>query len=95
MKWQLTTRAELDLAEIFSYSFNKWGFDQAFKYDGEIEDAIIGLAKDPQSGRPIHNVSQDYRKKVVNSHFIIYEITGQGITVLRILYQGMDIKRHL
>ena len=95
MKWYFTSKAEVDLSDIFSYSVQKWGLAQALKYDNEIENAIIEIAKNPKSDQQEYAAPIGYCKKMINKHFIIYKITNHSLTIIRILHQSRDIPPHL
>ncbi len=91
----LTPKAESDLAEIYEYSFNNWGIDQADKYQDELYAGFKTIAEHPEigNGYPFHN--KDYRKLHVNRHLIFYRISNNELLIIRILYDEMDISKRL
>ena len=57
MSYRLSFRARRDLAEIYAYTFEKWGRDQADAYVGRILDCCDNLGRynallRPVPGRP-------------------------------------------
>jgi toxin ParE1/3/4 len=91
----LTPRAQADLDEIWNYTATRWNERQADRYILEIQRAIEIVAHDPQRGRPCDNIRSGYRKYPAGSHFLFFRIVADGIDVIRILHQSMDIERHL
>jgi toxin ParE1/3/4 len=91
----LSTRAKADLEEIWSYTENRWGFDQAERYIGELRRHIETIAAHPASGMPCPQVRAGYHKYRAGSHFLFYRITDDGVDVVRILHERMDFGRHL
>lgn len=41
----LSPAAELDLDDVWDYSAEHWGLNQAKRYIGMIQDTIVGLAQ--------------------------------------------------
>ena len=92
----LSPAAQADLSEIWDYSAQNWGTEQADRYVRGIQDACNALAAGRKRGRPIDDIRPGYRKLAVQSHFLFYRITNIGlIDVVRILHQRMDVAAHL
>lgn len=88
-------RAEDDLVDIWLYSFEKWGADQADHYLDKLDEGITRIAQDPAIGKACSHIRQGYRRLHVEHHLIYYWI-GQGrIEVVRVLHERMDPDRHL
>jgi toxin ParE1/3/4 len=91
----LTPKAQADVAEIWDYTAERWGRDQAVSYIRAIQDACQGVASGARSGRPV-DVKPGYFKTTVKSHFIIFRRDDAGlVTVVRILHSRMDVEQHL
>jgi toxin ParE1/3/4 len=95
-RYVLSPAAQLDLEQIWDYTCDRWGEDQAEKYVREIERAIQRVVQNPMIGRACDEVRAGYRRHAVGSHTLYYRLAGaDGIDVVRILHQRMDVDRHL
>jgi toxin ParE1/3/4 len=93
--WQLSRRARADLAEIWRYTFSRWGRDQADQYVKAIYEAFGKLLAKPSLGRPFPDAAKHIRKYRVGSHVIFYRKTRARMYIVRVLHQSMDYVRHL
>ena len=94
-RYVLSPAARADLEEIWGYTCDRWGDDQAEKYVREIQRAIERVVGNPGIGRACDEVRPDYRKHAVGTHTLYYRIASVDmIDVVRILHQRMDIDRH-
>ncbi len=91
----LSSRAKLDLGEIWDYTLSQWGVEQAEKYIRELWSVMKHAAENPTESADIGDVRSGYRKSIAGSHVIFFKITGTGIDIVRILHQRMDFDRHL
>ena len=89
-----TPAAIADISDIWDYTAGRWGVDRADRYMDEIRDACDGLAEGNMQGRPV-DVRDGYLKYSVGRHFVFFVRAADGITVIRVLHQSMDIERHL
>jgi toxin ParE1/3/4 len=91
----LTPRAQTDLDEIWDYTVDRWGFDQAETYTRQLWKDIAILADRPSLGRECPEVRRGYRMYPSGSHVLFYRQTTDGIDVTRILHERMDYTRHV
>ena len=68
--------------------------DQADRYYRDIIAAIDRLAVGEISGRA-SEIRLGYLKYPVGRHFVFFRQFQDGIEVIRILHQSMDVNRHL
>jgi toxin ParE1/3/4 len=95
-RYVLSPAARADLEQIWDYTCDRWGVDQAEKYAHEIQRAIERVVDNPEIGRACDEVRPGYRKHAVGSHTLYYRILSVDvIDVVRILHQRMDIDQHL
>ncbi|WP_006243695.1 type II toxin-antitoxin system RelE/ParE family toxin [Mycolicibacterium tusciae] len=95
-RYVLSPAAQLDLEQIWDYTCDRWGDDQAEKYVREIERAIQRVVQNPMIGRACDEVRVGYRRHAVGSHTLYYRLAGADvIDVVRILHQRMDVDRHI
>jgi len=93
--WVIRPAAEADLASIWDYTVETWGIAQAQRYLGNIEQAFADLCDDRNRGRLFSELKGEFWRYRSGSHIILFERTGQGISVLRVLHNRMDIPSHL
>ncbi|MCX2930506.1 type II toxin-antitoxin system RelE/ParE family toxin [Mycobacterium sp. CVI_P3] len=91
----LSPAARADLEEIWDYTSERWGADQAEEYVREIQRAVERIVDNPLIGRACDDVRPGYRKHPVASHTLYYRFGGNVIDVVRILHQRMDLDRRL
>lgn len=91
----LTPRAQRDLDEIWDYTADRWGLDQAETYTRQLWADIKAVAASPAIGRPCPEVRAGYHKHPSGSHVLFYRLIPDGIDVVRILHERMDHERHL
>jgi toxin ParE1/3/4 len=95
-RFVLTPRARADLDEIWDYTAERWGLDQAEIYIRELWKAITAISDSPTLGKECAEVRRGYRKYPAGSHVLFYRlIPGGGIDVVRILHERMDYERHI
>lgn len=89
-----TPAAIADINNIWDYTAGRWGADRADRYTDDIRDACDGLAAGGKQGRPVE-VRDGYLKYTVGRHSVFFVRATDGITIIRVLHQSMDTKRHL
>ncbi|MEY8013771.1 type II toxin-antitoxin system RelE/ParE family toxin [Mycobacterium servetii] len=94
-RYLLSPAAQADLEQIWDYTYDRWGVDQAEDYLRELQHAINRIAANPRIGRACDEIRPGYRKLAAGSHTLFYRVTaGNVIDVVRILHQRMDVDRH-
>lgn len=91
----LSPRAQADLDDIWDYTAEHWGIEQAEHYIRQIESAIKFIASEPGLGRPCNEIRAGYKKYPVESHILFFRLIVGGIEVIRILHRHMDFDRHI
>jgi toxin ParE1/3/4 len=94
-RFVLRPRAQDDLDEIWDYTADGWGLDQAETYIRQLWKDIQTVADRPSLGRECSEVRPGYRKYPSGSHVVFYRLTDDGIDVVRILHERMDYERHI
>lgn len=96
VRYLLSPAAQADLEQIWDYTEDRWGIDQADTYLREIQYVIERVAANPQIGRACNEIRRGYRKLSAGSHMVFYRLTVEGVVdIVRVLHQRMDIDRHL
>ena len=92
--YRLSPRAESDLEGIWLYTAETWSGGRADSYCSEIMDMIDLLAAGERQGRTV-DVRQGYLKYPVGKHHVYFRRSDNGIEVIRILHQSMEVSLHL
>jgi toxin ParE1/3/4 len=87
--------AEHDLIDIWVYSYEQWGEDQAEKYVRDLEAAIEQISRNSELGQRCDHIREGYRALRVNRHILYYKVTPRGIQIVRVLHERMDPERHV
>ena len=90
----LSQEADFDLEDIFEFSFDEFGLEQAIKYLGEIDDVFIKIVKTPHIGRTRNEIKQGLFSLPVGKHIVFYRILIDHIRIIRVLYGGRDLPGH-
>lgn len=94
-RYLLSPAAQTDLDQIWDYTHDHWGVDQAEEYLRELQRAIERAAN-PRIGRACDEIRPGYRKLVAASHTLFYRVSAERvIDVVRVAHQRMDVDRHL
>jgi toxin ParE1/3/4 len=91
-RFALTPAARRDLAEIWFYTADQWGVEQADAYVLRIESDLSGAA----TGSPLVRAFDD-KWRIKSGHHACFfrKFEGGTIEVIRILHERMDPTRHL
>lgn len=68
---------------------------QADKYSNGLHNCLQLLANNPNLGRSCGEIKAGYQRHEYQSHIIFYRQREHDVFIIRILYKGMDLKRHL
>ncbi len=91
----LSPRAQADLDDIWNYTAQRWGVDQAEGYTRQIWRAAQFLATTPALGRPCPYIRPGYYKYRIGSHLLFYRIVDGAVDIVRILHGSTDFDRDL
>ncbi len=91
MTYILSAQAEADLDEIWDYSFEHWGREQANQYTRKIHEALCLLGRSPRAGVACDDIAMGYRKFSIAMHSIYYRIDSPRPMIMRILHQRRDV----
>jgi toxin ParE1/3/4 len=95
VSFRVTRAADADLEDIGRYTLRRWGPQQATGYLRDIDSCFGRLAAFPKQGRARPELGEAYRVFVVRSHLIVYRTLDEGIEIVRVLHQSMDVERHM
>lgn len=97
MKYKISHAASIDIENIWFCTLELWSMEQADRYFNMIMDEIEYLAENPKTGKDYSKIRKGYFRSRIKSHFIFYKINAKknGIEIIRILHQQMDIETRL
>jgi len=92
MSYQVSTKANTDLTNIWEYTFNNWSPSQADRYIELLTSKFKEISNNPDLGKSYEGVRENYRGLPIKSHIIFYRVFGENnIEIIRILHQRMDL----
>ncbi len=94
-RYEFTDQAESDLDSITDYTLEQWGKDQAIQYIDGLESLAQTLVENPDIGVHRKHLFEGLMSFPYVSHILYYVKQPHGITIIRVLHQRMDPKRHV
>ncbi|XLS27393.1 type II toxin-antitoxin system RelE/ParE family toxin [Flavobacteriaceae bacterium M23B6Z8] len=93
--YKLSSKAEIDLAEMYEFGIYKFGLTQAQNYFYNMHKAFEVLAKNVNLGRDASEFIEDLKRFSYKAHTIFYLQTTSGIFILRVLSHRMNYEQNL
>ncbi len=93
--YSLSPKAASDLDAIYEYTILRFGLDQARVYLLGMQEQFQIVAEQPTRGRRAEALARGLRQWEYESHIIFYMPVEQGIRIVRVLHQRMDVRRHM
>lgn len=94
--YRISKQAIQDLNQIWAYTYQNWGKEQADHYYSLIISEIEFIANNYMAGKSAETLRKNYRVVTVKSHLIFYRKTENNLVeIVRILHQRMDTKKRL
>ena len=94
-KYTLSPNAASSIADINSYTINKFGPRQAEFYLSNFRDRFKFLVAHPELGIVRDDIKKGYYCYFEGSHTIYYKIIDERIAIIDILPHSMEPTRHL
>ncbi len=88
--YELAPIAENDMEDVFGYSFDAYGMDQAARYFSELEDIFDMLKDNPAMEKARNEIREGLRSFVHKQHIIYYRILKDYIRIVRVLHVSRD-----
>jgi len=92
--YKLTKSAELDMEEIFNYTIDTHGANQAENYTNKLYSRFEWLADNPKLGLNRDEIKKGYLSYFQGSHTVFYREVEQGIEIIGIPHQSEDFEQH-
>jgi toxin ParE1/3/4 len=83
-------RAKGDILDIWFYTADAWGSDQADQYVRMIDRSIERLVAHPKIGAPFLGCRVPLRSIKAESHRVFYQLIDQKIEIVRVLHSSVD-----
>jgi len=93
--YKLSTKAELDLTQMYEFGIYKFGLPQAQEYFFGMHQAFGVLAENVNLGRDASEFIEDLKRFTYKVHTIFYLVTANQIFILRVISQRMDYEYYL
>lgn len=87
--------AERDLAAIHAYTIERWGEAQADRYLADLESACSRIADGSAIVARLSFRTDEMFRTRQGRHLIIFREQGDGVLIVRVLHERMDIDRHV
>lgn len=94
-RYLLTSEADQDLENVFDYTEEHFGLDQALKYIYELETLFELLCDNNKLGRERSEIKQGLRSFNKESHIIFYRIASGQVIIIRVLHASRDMPNFL
>lgn len=92
-KYVLSLQASHDLEDIFDYTRNKFGVDQAIQYVSEFEILFETLLANPDIGKNRDEIKPGLKSFPKTSHIVFYRVLPDHVRIVRVLHGSRDIIR--
>ena len=93
--YRLSRRAAIDLGGIHEYTTVNFGLAQAQRYLIGMHERFVDLARQPMLGRSTGQLAPNLRRYEYRSHVVFYLAEYEGVLIVRVLHQSMDVRRHV
>lgn len=91
MAYRLTRKAAGDVSEIYAFSAEQFGVDQADAYHTLLEHTFEFLARNPFAARERLELSPPVRIHPVQSHLVLYQVeSDDSILIIRVRHGHED-----
>lgn len=92
--YDLTLAAEDDLRNIWQYTYETWGLDQAEKYLDQVEACCEAIGEGRARSKSFDELPDDVRIYRCQHHYIVWLADDRRI-IIAILHERMDLVRRL
>ena len=92
--YSIRALARTDLEEIWLFTFEEWGLEQADKYLNSLFSRFEWLSRNPYTGKDRKDIKNGYHCFPEGMHLVFYTMTEYGIDIIGIPHQNMDVVCH-
>ncbi len=91
----ISNAAYEDIKDIWAYSLNTWGINQAEHYIEKLYTFVTMLTDAHQIGRTYTEINPDCKGLLCQQHIIFYKVIDDRIIILRVLHKAMNYSSHV
>lgn len=91
MQYELSIEADKDLENIFDYTLQEFGSNQAMEYVSSFENTSEKVCWNPEIGRRRVEIRLYLGSIVKESHVVFYRLLDNRIRIVRIFHGSMDL----
>jgi len=100
VKLEFTSKAEIDLLEIWVYNADRYGIDHAEMYRTFLLTEMFALTKRPLAGKTVDDFPHlryliMRRRAGSHGHVAYYEVDEDVVRIMRVLHTSMDVSGRL
>jgi toxin ParE1/3/4 len=95
LSYQLSEETDNDLQNIYDYTEEHFGTDQAIKYLLGLEELFEFLCMHTDTGRKRNEIREGLRSSSYVSHTVFYRVLENHIYIVRVLHASRDIPKFL
>lgn len=92
--YSIRASARTDLEEIWLFTFEEWGLEQADKYLNSMFSRFEWLSRNPYTSKDREDIKNGYYCFPEGMHLVFYTMTESGIDIIGIPHQNMDFVSH-
>ncbi|MGQ0675354.1 MAG: type II toxin-antitoxin system RelE/ParE family toxin [Rhodospirillales bacterium] len=93
--YRLRALALEDIREIAQYTQQNWGIKQRDRYLDGLFRCFGNSAQTPALGMAREDIAPSLRSFRTGRHLVIYLPAEDGVQIVRVLHESMDVRRHL
>ena len=93
--YKLSSKADVDISEIYKYGINKFGISIAKSYLVGLHNISNKLIFYKELWRPSFHIINGLYKYKYKSHVIFFTAEEEYIFIIRILQKNMDFESHI
>ena len=95
MAYILTADAAQDIEEVWRFSFERWGADQADKYLAQMESCLDRIAAGEAYCRSYPEIDARLKSHHCEHHYIFFLDGADKVTVIAVLFERMNLLAQL
>ena len=88
----VTARAVADLRQIYLQTIDRWGEEQATRYEERLQAAINHLIRNPRMGQRDRRAEGDVRSFSLEHHTIYHRIDQANIYIMRVVHYRQEFR---
>lgn len=93
--FRLSKAADADLEDIYDYTLEEFGLDQAVSYVSSFDDVFETISENPEIGRERKEIREELRSLGKDRYVIFYRLLDDHIRIVRILHSSRDLPKLL